>query len=75
MSTGQSEAQLYGDETMKRKIKEQRAYVKQLEAALKFYVGEAKAGKSASYGNLSDLIQTAQDYLYVEQGKLNAMEA
>jgi hypothetical protein len=58
-----------------RKIREQRRYVAQLEAALKFYVSEAEGGHGENYGDLGRLIRTAQDYVYVEQGKLNQMEA
>ena len=60
---------------MNRKIREQRAYVKQCEAAMKFYVAEAAAGRHANYGDLSRLLRTAQDYVYVETCKLNRMEA
>lgn len=56
-------------------IKRQRAYVSQLKAALKQYVDDARYPASASrYGDLDGLIRTAQDYLCVEQTKLNSME-
>jgi hypothetical protein len=51
---------------MNRKIETQKAYVKQLEDALKHYVST-----KASPG----IIRTAQDYVYVETGKLNKMMA
>jgi hypothetical protein len=51
---------------MNRKIKAQEAYVKQLEDALKHYVAT-----KASPG----IIRTAQDYVYVETGKLNNLKA
>lgn len=53
------------------KIEAQRAYVLQLENALKFYAHE----DPANYGNLAALIRTAQDCVYIEQGRLNQMEA
>lgn len=59
---------------MTRKIREQRAFVEQCENALRFYVAEAKAGRSKSYGDLSALIRTAQDVCCVQSGKLNRME-
>lgn len=59
---------------MNRKIREQREYVKQCEAAMKHYAAEAKAGRHGSYGDLYGLLNTAMDVVYVQQGKLNRME-
>ena len=59
---------------MTKKIRSQRAYVAQCEAALQHYVAEGKAGRSANYGNLSGLIRTAQDVVHVQTGKLMQME-
>jgi hypothetical protein len=59
---------------MKRKIKEQREYVKQCEAAMIHYAAEAKAGRHGNYGDLSRLLNTAMDVVYVQQVKLNSME-
>lgn len=63
-----------GGNAMSRKIREQREYVKQCEAAMKYYAAEAKAGRHANYGNLSRLLNTAMDVVYVQQVKLNRME-
>jgi hypothetical protein len=52
----------------------QRAFVAQCESALRFYVAEQKAGNASRYGNLSALIRTAQDVVYVQTGKLMQME-
>lgn len=58
------------------KVEIQRAYIAQLEAALKVYSDDARYAASANrYGDLDGLIRTTQDYICVEQGKLNAMLA
>jgi hypothetical protein len=57
-----------------RRIEEQRAYVRQLEAARAFYTLEMAAGRSSRYGNLGRLLNTAKLYVYVETVKLNRME-
>lgn len=59
---------------MNRKIRDQRAYVKQCEAAMMHYAAEAKAGRHANYGDLGRLLNTAMDVVCVQQGKLNRME-
>lgn len=59
---------------MNRKIKEQRAYVKQCEHVMQFYAAEAKAGRHQKYGDLGRLLNTAMDVVCVQQGKLNQME-
>jgi hypothetical protein len=60
---------------MNRKIRDQRAYVKQCEAAMMHYAAEAKAGRHAHYGNLDRLLSTSLDVLCVQQGKLNEMNS
>lgn len=57
-------------------LDDQRAYVHQLEAALKQYMDDARYPASASrYGDLDGLIRTARYFLYVENNKLRIMEA
>ena len=60
--------------TTSKKIRAQRAYVAQCESALRHYVSEGKAGRASFYGNLSGLIRTSQDVVYVQTGKLMRME-